>query len=94
VEGRGAAAGRPILRHSEKPPEVRLAIEELMGDVPRIELFARERVTGWAAWGNEVESDVALTANTRELKDLFRIRAHSRLEKAKRSRKAKACWPR
>ncbi|KKK78409.1 hypothetical protein LCGC14_2843830, partial [marine sediment metagenome] len=30
------------------------------GDVPRIELFARERVVGWDAWGNEVESDIQL----------------------------------
>lgn len=44
----------PRLRHSAKPPEVRNRIEQLMGDVPRIELFARERVTGWEAWGNEL----------------------------------------
>lgn len=25
-----------------------------MGDMPRIELFAREVVAGWDAWGNEV----------------------------------------
>lgn len=30
-------------RHSEKPEEVRRRIEELFGDVPRIELFARKR---------------------------------------------------
>lgn len=42
-------------RHSAKPPEVRKRIEQLMGDVPRIELFARDRVAGWDAWGNEVE---------------------------------------
>lgn len=27
---------------------------------PRIELFARVRVDGWDAWGNEVDSDVDL----------------------------------
>jgi|SRR6185312_2550332 len=37
--------------HSAKPPEVRERIVELMGDVPRIELFARERADGWQAWG-------------------------------------------
>ena len=41
-------------RHSEKPEEVRRRIEELFGDVPRIELFARRRVPGWDCWGNEV----------------------------------------
>lgn len=44
----------PVGRHSEKPDEVRRRIVDLLGDVPRIELFARERVDGWDAWGNEV----------------------------------------
>lgn len=41
-------------RHSQKPHEVRSRIEHLFGEQPRIELFARERVPGWDAWGNEV----------------------------------------
>lgn len=41
-------------RHSEKPEEVRRRIEELFGDIPRIELFARKRFHGWDCWGNEV----------------------------------------
>jgi N6-adenosine-specific RNA methylase IME4 len=41
-------------RHSEKPAVFRDKIVELLGDVSRIELFARERVDGWDAWGNEV----------------------------------------
>jgi N6-adenosine-specific RNA methylase IME4 len=44
----------PRGRHSAKPPEVRDRIVQLYGDLPRIELFARERVPGWDAWGNEV----------------------------------------
>lgn len=47
-------------RHSAKPPEARARIERLLGDVPRVELFARERVVGWDAWGNEVDSDIDL----------------------------------
>lgn len=43
-----------IMEHSRKPSEVRDRIVELLGDVPRIELFARERVDGWDAWGDEV----------------------------------------
>ena len=27
-----------------------------MGDVPRVELFARQTPPGWDVWGNEVES--------------------------------------
>lgn len=46
--------------HSVKPDEVRKRIVELMGDLPRIELFAREKVEGWDVWGNEVESDIKL----------------------------------
>lgn len=45
----------PIEQHSRKPAEVRKRIVELIGDVPRIELFAREKVLGWDAWGDEVE---------------------------------------
>ena len=47
--------------HSRKPAIFRDLIVELVGDVSRIELFARERVPGWDAWGNEVESDVDLS---------------------------------
>ena len=41
-------------KHSRKPDEVRQRIVTLMGDVPRIELFGRERTEGWEVWGNEV----------------------------------------
>ncbi len=47
-------------RHSEKPQEVRNRIVELMGDIPRIELFARQKTEGWDVWGNEVKSDIIL----------------------------------
>lgn len=42
-------------RHSEKPAIFRDDIVKLCGDLPRIELFSRERVTDWDAWGNEIE---------------------------------------
>ncbi len=41
--------------HSQKPDEVRDRIVQLMGDLPRIELFARKKTPGWDVWGNEVE---------------------------------------
>lgn len=44
----------PLREHSRKPVEVRERIVELVGDLPRIELFARERFEGWDCWGNEV----------------------------------------
>jgi len=59
----------PKTKHSRKPAQVRRAIVELVGDIPRIELFARPRerdmfgdseYDGWDVWGNEVESDIKL----------------------------------
>lgn len=47
----------PRGRHSAKPDCVRADIER-MSPSPRIELFARGRHEGWAAWGNEVRSDI------------------------------------
>lgn len=44
----------PRARHSEKPAETRERIVALMGDVPRIELFARQRAPGWDAVGLDV----------------------------------------
>ena len=50
----------PLREHSRKPDEVRERIVELCGDLPRAELFAREKAPGWCAWGNEVSCDFAL----------------------------------
>jgi N6-adenosine-specific RNA methylase IME4 len=47
----------PIENHSKKPDIVKDKIIELIGDLPRIELFARETVDGWDSWGNEVEDN-------------------------------------
>ena len=44
----------PIEKHSKKPDEVKRRIVELMGDLSRIELFARQKTDGWDVWGNEV----------------------------------------
>jgi len=44
----------PIEEHSKKPLEVKKRIVQLMGDIPRIELFARQKTDGWDVWGNEV----------------------------------------
>ena len=41
-------------RHSAKPPEVRDRIVQLMGALPRVELFARENPPGWDVWGKDV----------------------------------------
>ena len=44
----------PIQAHSQKQNECRKRIVQLMGDLPRIELFARQYADGWDCWGNEV----------------------------------------
>ena len=43
-----------IQKHSKKPDCVRDRIVELCGNLPRIELFARQKVDGWDYWGNEL----------------------------------------
>lgn len=50
----------PIENHSKKPDIVRDRIVELLGDLPRVELFARQKTDGWDVWGNEVECDVEI----------------------------------
>lgn len=50
----------PKTEHSKKPEEIRKRIERLFGDLPRIELFARQKTEGWDVWGNEVASDITL----------------------------------
>ena len=47
-----------VEEHSKKPAEARRRIEALIGDVPRIELFARQTPPGWDVWGNEVVSNI------------------------------------
>jgi N6-adenosine-specific RNA methylase IME4 len=47
----------PVGRHSAKPPEVREQIIQLMGNLPRIELFARDLTPGWTCLGNEVDGN-------------------------------------
>jgi N6-adenosine-specific RNA methylase IME4 len=42
----------PRGEHSAKPAEVRDRIVKLMGDVPRLELFARVASPGWYRWGD------------------------------------------
>ena len=48
----------PIEAHSKKPDEAREKIVTLMGDLPRVELFARQSPPGWEVWGNEVKSTI------------------------------------
>ena len=42
-----------IKKHSQKPHEVRNRILQLCGDLPRIELFARQKIPNWDCWGDD-----------------------------------------
>ena len=58
----------PVRKHSQKPDEIRDKIVQLVGDLPRIELFARQKTEGWDVWGNEVESDIDLPPPEKDIK--------------------------
>ena len=47
--------------HSAKPDSVRNMIVKCSGDLPRIELFARQETEGWDVWGNQVHQQLAST---------------------------------
>lgn len=53
----GQVVLEPRAEHSRKPAIFRRLITELCGDRSRIELFARERVRGWEAWGPEARDE-------------------------------------
>ena len=53
----------PRREHSRKPDEARQRIERIAGDVPRAELFARQKAPGWSSWGNEVDCDFTLSSD-------------------------------
>jgi Transcriptional activator, adenine-specific DNA methyltransferase len=50
----------PVEQHSKKPDVTRDKILELVGDLPRIELFARQATPGWDVWGNEAPGSINL----------------------------------
>lgn len=45
-------------KHSAKPDEVRKRIVRLCGDLPRLELFAREQKSGWDVWGDQAPKPI------------------------------------
>lgn len=45
----------PVGEHSSKPPDVKDRIVQLFGDIPRVELFARDKSFGWTQTGLEMD---------------------------------------
>ena len=63
---RQRAQRHPLARPAAQPQagRGRDRIVELMGDLPRIELFAREAAPGWDAWGDEAPAPDARKEET------------------------------
>ena len=47
----------PAGRHSEKPDRFFRLVEQLCGEGPRAELFARQRRVGWTGFGDELPAE-------------------------------------
>lgn len=47
-------------RHSEKPQKFRDLAVELVGDVPRLEMFSRGEFEGWDVFGNQCEGSIEI----------------------------------
>ena len=52
----------PVMEHSRKPDDQYRKIETLYPGKRYLEMFARRTRPGWHVWGNEVLSDVSVTA--------------------------------
>lgn len=55
----------PAREHSRKPDSVRDNIVRICGDIPRIELFARQNNMGWDCWGNQVPETEEIICSTK-----------------------------
>lgn len=47
-------------KHSRKPEVAYKFIEDLYPDARKLEMYAREKRSGWDSWGNEIESDLVI----------------------------------
>lgn len=47
-------------RHSEKPQKFRDLAVELVGDVPRLEMFSRGEFEGWDVFGNQCQGSIKI----------------------------------
>ncbi len=54
----------PIMQHSRKPGVARDKIVGLLGDVPRLELYARDHADGWDVYGYEAPDPITIPKKT------------------------------
>lgn len=55
-----------VKKHSQKPEISHKIIERLYPNTEKLEMYARNKRTGWDTWGNEVENDVELTPSLKD----------------------------
>lgn len=53
-------AALQVAKHSEKPELFRDMCVELMGDVPRLEMFARKSTKGWDVFGDQARRSIKI----------------------------------
>ena len=53
--GEGQVHIEGLREHSRKPDFFAQSIERLVGDVPKLEMFARTERAGWTVWGNQTD---------------------------------------
>ena len=63
----------PHEKHSKKPDAVRKKIDQLLGNVTKIELFARQRIDGWDAWGDEMTEEKGASDTSLSLIHIFNM---------------------
>jgi N6-adenosine-specific RNA methylase IME4 len=49
-----------VREHSRKPDCVRSKIVQLIGDLPKVELFARNKFDGWDVFGDEINDSIKI----------------------------------
>ncbi len=61
-----AVISAQVTEHSRKPAEFRKAAHQLVGEVPRLEMFARGLYPGWDVFGNEAPGSIEIPTRKRK----------------------------
>jgi N6-adenosine-specific RNA methylase IME4 len=85
----GSVFAGPVGAHSEKPDDFYYMMEAYFRSLPKIELNARKRRTGWDAWGLEAPEAPSAAAAKPKKKQTFDGSGMSREERANKARREK-----
>ena len=69
---RNVVLHRKLPEHSAKPQIFYDKMVELCGDIPRLEMFARDKKFGWDLFGDEVEESIKIGTRKQDLKYLLK----------------------